>query len=282
MASGSVDYMPPEGLGEGGAGSTRVTYRFPIDLATSDTQGHFMTITAFPSKSYMSNNKDKSPISIALFIPGGGQNSSLIWDMKHSYDEVKLARLGTSLIGSLPGVSYGAAALAGGARVAGQGIINPKVDVLYSNSALRTFQFDFFMAPSSREEQREMMGIIRTLRKFSAPELTASIPGDIANPIVGGLNSAGLTDLAAQLKTGFWFVPPAEFEIKFKHVINGQQRDNPSMPKIAKCILQTVTVNYTQQGEFSSFQDGSPTTAQLTLYFSEMRVISQQDVDVGY
>ena len=278
----SVDYMPPEGNGTGGAGGTRVTYRFPLDLATSDTQGHFMTITAFPSQSSMSNNKDKSPVSIALFIPGGGQNGSLIWDMKHAYDEVKLARLGTSLIGSLPGVSYGAAALAGGARVAGQGIINPKVDVLYSNSALRTFQFDYFMAPSSRQEQSEMMNIIRILRKFSAPEVTANIPSNITEDIVGGLNRVGMTDLAAQLKTGFWFVPPAEFEIKFRHVINGQQRDNPSMPKIARCILQNVTVNYTQQGEFSSFQDGSPTTAQLTLIFSEMRVISQQDVDVGY
>lgn len=263
------------------ADDIRSTYWFPKDLS-SQTQGHYMTITAFPSESKFSNNKNKTPIKIALFIPGGGQNSSLIWGMDHEYDEVKLARLGTSMIGSLPGVSYGAAALAGGARIAGQGIINPKVDVLYSNSALRRFQFDFFMAPSSREEQEEMMGIIRVLRKFSAPELAASIPGDMIDPIVGGLNTLGMTDIAAQLKTGFWFVPPAEFEIKFRHVVDGQPVENPSLPKIAKCVLKNVTVNYTQQGEFSTFQDGSPTTAQLTLDFREMRVISQQDVDQGY
>jgi hypothetical protein len=274
MASGTVDYMPTSG---GGAGGTRVSYRFPLDLG-SQTQGHFMTITAFPSQSAMSNNKDKSPVSIALFIPGGGQNSSLFWQMDHEYDEVKLARLGTSAIGAIPGVGQAFAAAAGAARVAGQGIINPKVDVLYSNSSLRRFQFDFFMAATSREEQDEMMGIIRTLRKFSAPEVTANAPADVTNFVTQNLPSA----LADQLKTGFWFVPPAEFEIKFRFIADGQQIENPSLPKIARCVLKNVTVNYTQQGEFSTFQDGSPTTAQLTLDFREMRVISQQDVDEGY
>jgi hypothetical protein len=138
------------------------------------------------------------------------------------------------------------------------------------------------MAPSSREEQNEMMSIIRILRKFSAPEIVGNIPSSIADPITGALEGAGMSDLAGQLKTGFWFVPPAEFEIKFRHVVDGQQVENPSLPKISKCVLQNVTVNYTQQGEFSAFQDGSPTTAQLTLIFSEMRVISQDDVDQGY
>lgn len=282
MANDTVDYMPGSGgswsESDAGRGSgSRVTYRFPLDLA-SDTQGHFMTITAYPSQSFMSNNTDKSPVSIALFIPGGGQNSSLFWQMDHEYDEVKLARLGTAMIGAIPGVNLLAAGAAGGARIAGQGIINPKVDVLYSNSSLRRFQFDFFMAPTSREEQNEMMGIIRTLRKFSAPEVT----GTLDQSYVDAANELGVGGIGDQLKTGFWFVPPAEFEIKFRHVVNGQQLENPSLPKIARCVLKNVTVNYTQQGEFSTFQDGSPTTAQLTLDFREMRVISQADVDRGY
>lgn len=270
MALPPIDVSRP-----GSADQIRSTYKFPLDLA-SDSQGHYMTITAFPSESMMSKNNNKTPIKIALFIPGGGQNSSLIWQMDHEYDEVKLARLGTSVIGAIPVVGPAVAAAAGAARVAGQGIINPKVDVLYSNSRLRRFQFDFFMAPSSREEQSEMMGIIRTLRKFSAPEITAQAPPDVVNAL------SGIPGISEQLKTGFWFVPPAEFEIKFRHVVNGQQVENPSLPKIAKCVLKNITVNYTQQGEFSTFQDGSPTTAQLTLDFSEMRVISQEDVDRGY
>lgn len=258
------------------ADNIRSTYWFPLDLG-SNTQGHYMTITIFPSESKMSNNTDKTPIKVALFIPGGGQ-SLLAWQMDHEYDEVKLTRLGQSLIGAVPIVNSVVAAGAGAARVAGQGIVNPKVDVLYANSDLREFQFDFFMAPSSKEESDEMQNIIRILRKFSAPEVT----GMAGEAFTGLVNQFGTAGLAEQLKTGFWFVPPAEFEIKFRHIADGQQVENPNLPKIARCVLKKVIVNYTQQGEFSTFQDGSPTSAQLTLQFREMRVISQQDVDMGY
>jgi hypothetical protein len=272
MASGSVDYANITDTN-----GNQALYRFPLDL-TSETQGHYMIITAYPSQSKLSNNTNKSPISIALFIPGGGQNSTLMWQMAHIYDEVKLTRLGTSLIGAIPGVSTLVGAAAGAGRIAGQGIINPKVDVLYSNSNLRRFQFDYFMAPASKEEQAEMQGIIKTLRRLSSPEVTVNATSDIQNWAQQNLTPT----MAEQFKTGFWFVPPAEFEIKFRFISNGQQLENPNLPKIARCVLTNVDVNYTQQGEYSTFQDGAPTSAQLTLAFEEMRVISQQDVDQGY
>ena len=209
-----------------------------LDLV-SETQGHFMTITAFPSQSKMSNNTDKSPISIALFIPGGNNNGALNWQMEHQYDEVKLTRLGTSFIGAIPVVGALTAAGAGAGRIAGQGVINPKVDVLYANSNLRRFQFDFFMSPQSQEEQREMQNIFKVLRKFSSPEVTGVLSQE--NQALAG---QFLTPAAAeQLKTGFWFVPPAEFEIKFRYITaDGQQSENPNIPKIARSVLQRVDI----------------------------------------
>ena len=112
MANDSVDYLTTAGsaiAGTPAGGSTRSSHRFPLDLK-SDSQGHFMTITAYPSQSRFSNNKDKSPTAISLFIPGGGQNSSLFWQMAHEYDEVKLTRLGTSVIGGIPVIGTATAA----------------------------------------------------------------------------------------------------------------------------------------------------------------------------
>jgi hypothetical protein len=250
--------------------------RFPIDLG-SQTQGHFMKITIYPSQAMLSSSRGQDSIKIAMFIPGGGQNGAMQWQMVHEYDDVKLARLGMNMIGA---VTSAPAMAAGAARIAGQGTINPKVDVLYSNSQLRQFQFDFFMAPSSAEEQRQMNGIIKTLRKYSAPEIVGA-PSSIGD--VAALAEQYLPEgLAAQLKTGLWFVPPAEFDIEFKHISNDYAQTNKYLPKIARSVLMRVDVNYTQQGEFSTFKDGSPTSAQLTLVFKEMRVISQADVDAGY
>lgn len=246
--------------------------RFPLDLGSS-TQGHFMTITMFPS------GKDKRPLSVALFIPGGGQNGALNWQMQHEYDEVKLTRLGMNMIGAVPGAGAAVGAALGYERVTGKGTINPKVDVLYANSSLREFQFDFFMSPQSKAEQQAMDKIIKLLRKYSTPE----IPESSMAPdwIQRGVNQFA-PGLSAQFRTGFWFTPPAEFEVKFRYVQDGQHRENPYMPKIARSVLRRVDVNYTQQGEFSTFKDGAPTSAQLTLVFKEMRIISQADVENGY
>jgi len=259
-------------------GDIQTSYRFPLDL-TSETQGHYMTITAFPSQSKMSNYNNKTPISIALFIPGGNNNGALNWQMEHQYDEVKLTRL-VNLIGAVsPTTQAGVELGLAGARIAGKGTINPKVDVLYANSNLRRFQFDFFMSPQSKEEQKEMQNIFKVLRKMSSPEVT----GTLDQSTVSTLSEYLTPEAAEQLKTGFWFVPPAEFEIKFRYLNNGQQSENPNIPKIARSVLQRVDLAYVPPGgEFSAFRDGAPTSALLTLHFQEMRVISQQDVDNGY
>ena len=129
--------------------------------------------------------------------------------------------------------------------------------------------------------------IIRTLRKYSAPELTGNASEDIVSGLQRvdstlGTNIGQTIMNSEQFKTGFWFTPPAEFEIKFRFVDKGQQHENPYMPRIAKSVLRRVDVNYTQQGEFSTFKDGAPTSAQLTLVFKEIRIISQADVENGY
>lgn len=270
------------------AGLPTTYLRFPLDLS-SQSQGHFMKITVYPSQA-IGASKTQNPFSIALFIPGGGQNGAMQWQMVHEYDDVKLARLGMNMIGAVSkpvGTAVGAAV--GAARIAGQGTINPKVDVLYSNSELRRFQFDFFMAPSSKEEQNQMNQIIRALRKYSAPEITAQAPAEVGAAL-DQARQFGLGGLADQFKTGFWFIPPAEFDIEFKYISTEYSGEssaayaatNPYIPRIARSVLERVDVNYTQQGEFSTFKDGSPTSAQLTLIFKEMRVISQADVEVGY
>jgi hypothetical protein len=266
-------------------------YVFPSDL-TSRQQGHFMKIQIEPSK-IGSAPPEKN--TVFLFIPGGQQNGPLQWQMVHEYDDVKLTKLGAGVVGGitrlLPGGDtiasvankLGGAAL-GAARVAGLGTINPKVDVLYGNSDLRTFQFSFFMAPQSQKESQELKNIVKVLRKFSAPEITT--PGFLQQYVPGGLFSSP-SGQGSQLNSGLWFVPPAEFLISFHSVTNNNEvgfnaPENNYLPKIGRSVLTRIDVDYTQQGEFSTFADGSPTNLQLTMVFREMRIISQYDVDVGY
>jgi hypothetical protein len=141
------------------------------------------------------------------------------------------------------------------------------------------------MSPSSPTEGQAMKEIIDTFRVSSAPGLSAapgSIP-DIGQQVQQGLADLGLNSLAAgQLQTGFWFTPPAEFQISFYSYYNGAAVENINFPKIARCVLTNVDMNYSQQNEMSLFRDGAPTNVQLSLRFREMRVITREDIALGY
>lgn len=266
-------------------------YVFPSDLATNRQQGHFMKIQIEPSKVGTARAENHT---VMLFIPGGQQNGPLQWQMIHEYDDVKLTKLGMGMIGSLARTAAETAIGAG--RVAGKGTINPKVDVLYGNSELRQFQFSFFLAPQSQKESQDLKQIVKLLRKFSAPEIGVPAGAEVAAGAIGaaintvtgqqGLFSSP-SGQGSQLNSGFWFIPPAEFLISFHSIVNNgatglNAPQNQYLPKIGRCVLTRVDVNYTQQGEFSTFRDGAPTNLQLDLFFREMRIISQYDVETGY
>jgi len=269
---------------------------FPADLA-SDQQKHFMKIKIFPNPNGSQVKKSQAP-TIFLFIPGSDENGTLNWEMAHEYDEVKITKLGAGVIGAVggaiaPAVTGAASAVAGyagaGVRLMGKGTINPKVDLLYGNTQLRSFAFQFFMAPQSEAETQTVDKIVRTLRLYSSPEITALPPGfEGAQSFLAG-NFGSASGQASQLQSGLWFIPPAEFLVTFHTVqpnttTNAQisEKENPYLPKIGRCVLSRVDVNYTQQGSYSTFKNGAPTNLYLTLVFNEMRVISQADIESGY
>lgn len=270
---------------------------FPSDLATRQ-QGHFMKIQIEPSKASSSSRKQ----TIFLFIPGGNSNGGpLTWTAAHEYDDVKLTKLGVGVVGAMTRMFPGGEAIAAaaekissaaltGARLAGYGTINPKVDVLYGNTELRRFTFTFFLAPQSEKESNTAKEIVKQLRKYSSPEISAvppGLPGFVNSALEFGGAFQSPSGQASQLQSGLWFIPPAEFIITFHSITNSSTTgfnapENPYLPKIGRCVLERIDVDVAQQGEFSTFENGAPTNMQLTMVFREMRVISQYDIDSGY
>ena len=60
------------------------------------------------------------------------------------------------------------------------------------------------------------------------------------------------------------------------------------MNKIKECALQSVAVNYTPEGNYSTFSDGAMTSYELTLAFNELEPIfnndyaQDNDATIGY
>jgi hypothetical protein len=133
---------------------------------------------------------------------------------------------------------------------AAQMVQNPMLEILYSSPAFRTFRFDFMFYPRDEKEALEVQKILNRLQFHQAPEIN--------------------TD-----SNGFFLVPPSEFDIQFYY--NG--KENPNIPKISTCVLETIDVDYAPNG-FSAYEvmgenvpgvgrTGMPVAIRLSLQFKE-------------
>jgi len=56
---------------------------------------------------------------------------------------------------------------------------------------------------------------------------------------------------------------------------------NDSLNRIGACYCTDVEVNYTPDGEFRTFGDGSPVHTKLTVSMLEDKILSKQDIEAG-
>lgn len=215
--------------------------------------------------------------SIALYMP----NSELTFTDLHEYDNISLtkfagsvaggaAKLAGSAIGGIVGALNPTAgqAISGGVGAAVDALgntigpisqivgspLNPKVEVLFSNTFQREFAFDFMFAPTNEKESIALEQIIRTIRFHAAPELR---PG-----------------VAEQ----FFFVPPAEFDMTFYY----RGYENNKIPRINTCVLTQCDVSYAPSGSYSTFHNGHPVAVRMMLRFRETEVTHKLRVLQGF
>lgn len=198
--------------------------------------------------------------SIALHMPNGG----LVYTEDNKYEEVSMTALGAGLVqaaAKFAGDSFAGKALnvvnaigtgiSNGANLAGYPI-NPRVEVLFATRPQRQWMFEMFLAPRTPTEAATVKTILDTLRYHAAPELG---PG------------------------GFWFVPPAEFDITFFR----RGVENRNLPRINTCVLERIDVDYApQSGIYSTFRDGQPLAVRLSLGFREIEILHKRRVLQGF
>jgi len=134
------------------------------------------------------------------------------------------------------------------ARTSGE-ILNPNLELLFNGPTLRTFRFSFKFNPRSKKESDEVKGIIRCLKRNSAPKVEGA---SVANTF---------------LKT------PSVFELTYK-----QGTDPHSfLNRFKQCFLESVSVNYTGSNGYATYDDGTPVSMIMTLTFKEIEPI--YDID---
>ena len=135
----------------------------------------------------------------------------------------------------------------------GQGVIpNSNLELLFNSPALRKFSFTWRMSPRSREEAMMVNKIVRSFKQgMSAKKL---------NPTSGGAS--------------FFLGTPNVFDLQFR-TGGGQFIDGLFRVKTSACT--STSISYTDGAQWSAYDDGQPTSINLTLSFEELEPIYDTD-----
>ena len=264
---------------------------YPLDLGKTKQDVIKFTMLEYVPKDFSTSNfgfgdraQDRTESSIGtviLPIPGGIQDTNSVQWSGQTMNAAEAAMADIALRGITQGAdgffagisdaakkisqnagelgTAAATAFAGAATGTGGqlltrttgAVINPNLELLFSGPSLRTFSFQFKLNAREAAESKEIVKIIRFFKQGSA---------------------------AQKSKSHLFLKSPHTFAIQYLHRGPGGD-DNPFMNKIKECALQSVAVNYTPEGNYATFDDGAMTSYELTLQFSELEPVFNNDYD---
>lgn len=128
-------------------------------------------------------------------------------------------------------------------------IFNPNMLLLFNNPELRKFTFNYKFTPRDQTEADSVRKIIRVFKQTSAPR---------------------------KAQQNLFLLAPNVFEISY-HL--GGSSTHKGMGRIKVCALTGVAVNYVPDGSYMTFEDGTMTSYQMTLSFSEVTPVYYDDYE---
>jgi hypothetical protein len=128
-------------------------------------------------------------------------------------------------------------------------IINPNLELLFAGPMVRNFNFVFRMTPRSKDEAKQVKGIIRTFKEASAVQ-------------------RGVGDI--------FLKSPYVFSIKYMYG-KDTSSPHPAINRIKICALQSMSVNYIPEGTYMTYTDSTLTAYEMNLQFTELEPVYADD-----
>lgn len=136
-----------------------------------------------------------------------------------------------------------------GALSAASGIAaNPKKEQVFKGVDFRTFQFAYNFFPRSSNEAKNVLEIIKQFKYHMHPEFKDG--------------------------NNFVYLYPSEFDIFYYQ----DAKENLNLHRHTSCVLTSLNVNYTPNGQFTTFADGMPTQINITLDFRELALLTKDKI----
>ena len=191
------------------------------------------------------NAVDAAKASVALGLLGDDNESNAI--------EKVAGAIGSNSAAAKEGIKQLFAAKAAGVtgllqRTRGA-TINPNLELLFNEPALRPFSFSFKLSARSKKEAEEIVKIIRFFKQGMAPIRTES---------------------------NLFLLAPHTFQI---HYLLRGAGEHPYIGKMKECALTNMTTDYTPENNYSTLKDGFMTSYTITMEFKELEPIFNDDYE---
>ena len=126
-------------------------------------------------------------------------------------------------------------------------IANPNMELLFGGPNLRTFSFQFLLAPRDKDEAMTVIKILRFFKQGKSPIST---------------------------KSRLFMKSPHTFQLSYR---NSEGKNHKYLNKFKECALSSFGVNYAPNGNYSTYEDGVMTAYQMTMTYSELNPIYNDD-----
>ena len=167
--------------------------------------------------------------------------------------------------GKIAGITYGKNLIGELVSMAGAGdpvkltskafgmAINPQEEQFYVGPDFRSFTYDFDFHPRNSEELEAVRKIITLFKYHSSPSFVGESRGRL-------------------------FAVPSEFEIMYMN----NTGENDYINKVGRVVCTSVDVDYGPEAQYSTFNNGAPTSYKLSLGFTETEIVTKDKIMAGY
>ena len=125
-------------------------------------------------------------------------------------------------------------------------VMNPNMELLFGGPQLRSFGFTFKFSPRNAKEAKSLIKVIRFFKE----------------------------GMAAQKKdNGLFLQAPYTWTLEYLH----KGKSHKYLNQFKECAMQSFNVNYTPDGNYSTFRDGVMTAYELTMSFGELEPVFAND-----
>ena len=218
--------------------------------------------------STFSGQKKRLATAIALHTPN---NLSTTYSVNYDEEDTDTFAMGVAAVGSVTPAwkkaaeqkgmsdvsgSIAAAVLSQGLKLPGSAGIskvtglapNPRKEQIFKHVNFRTFTFDYQFYPRDAKEAENVLNIIYQFKLHMHPEFKDA--------------------------NNFLYIYPSEFDIFY---YNGG-KENLNVNRQTSCVLTDMVVNYSPNGQFTTFANGMPTQINVTLTFKELATLTKEKI----